>query len=66
MKVQWYADDKNARIFHSHVQEMIADLPDCESWMDADQKLRYLGLKRRTKWQETEWGFEATIRRISQ
>jgi len=65
MIVQWYDDikieNRMARIFLEESE--IADLH-CVSLAETEISLNLLGWRRNEKWQKTEWGYEAKIRRI--
>lgn len=41
----------------------IATLPTSGSWEQADLFLKLLGLRRYSKWETTEWGWEARVGR---
>ena len=61
MLVQFYSGEGHAAIFHHH--KMVAKLPDCDSRLETDIRLRKLGWRRRGKWKRTEWGSEAKLRK---
>lgn len=61
MIVQWYEDEKRASIFHHKYNQMLAEMPDCPTTHSVEWRLKELGLRRRQKWQKTDWGYEAKI-----
>jgi len=68
MKVQFdTADDTSrARVFRNN-GTMLFELNDCDtdSRDEVDDTLKLIGWRRRTKWQRTTWGYEASVRRIT-
>ncbi len=67
MKVQFYAkySTSKVRVFRNDAN-MLFELNDNDACdlETIDATLRFIGWQRRTKWLPTEWGFEASVRRI--
>jgi len=61
MIIQWYKENKIARIFDNE-GSMCAELS-CKTPKDVDMVLHQLGSRRRSKWMYAIWGCMAQIRR---
>jgi hypothetical protein len=61
MIIQWYNEEKMARIFNQHI--MICEMRSNISPYGVDLDLKALGLRRRNRWEKTDWGYEAKLRK---
>jgi len=67
MIAQWYStgiydEEPVCRLFHQSFQFAFADIY-ADTLEEAERKLRILGWRRRTQWEQTEWGYEARLRK---
>jgi len=63
MLIQWYKFDETARIFEHDNSMMLCEFPYVKSVDVLNNKILQLGVRRRGKWQKTEWGYEAKLRK---
>lgn len=65
MFIQYSTDEipKIARMFGRAWTQMLCHF-ECKNLNDLDNKIKILGWRRRQRWQQTDWGYEAKLRRL--